>query len=334
MTKAIPYIMKSSFIILKLDGVTHNIDSTHLNYQSLRDALQAKEWDKVAGLVTVAKAVGTFLHGTDLQLIDETIHYKGEPVNTTLTEIIVSLVRSGKDAKPLTLFLNNVLQNPSEDAVFELYEFAQSGKFTITDDGCILAYKRVRHNFKDIHTGTMDNSPGKTVRMKREDVDANRDNHCSRGLHFCSLSYLSSFASSNPSTDRVVIVKINPRDVVSIPSDYRHTKGRACQYQVIAEHKHGIKDDAFTASVMFLEQDEKTGKSIIVPNQGWKRDVNGKWRDAKGRFLNADQIAEAERNVLEVSVPVANDAHDGIYFDVALNRWRDVETRKFVKAPK
>jgi hypothetical protein len=35
--------------------------------------------------------------------------------------------------------------------------------------------------------------------------------------------------------ERTVIVKINPRDVVSIPTDYDNSKGRACRYEVIGE---------------------------------------------------------------------------------------------------
>jgi hypothetical protein len=43
-------------------------------------------------------------------------------------------------------------------------------------------------------------------------------------------------------SNRVVIVKINPADVVSIPSDYKNTKGRCCRYEVIAEFE-GYNDD-------------------------------------------------------------------------------------------
>ena len=53
---------------------------------------------------------------------------------------------------------------------------------------------------------------------------------CSYGLHFCSEGYLRHFGG-----DRVVILKINPRDVVSIPTDYNNTKGRCCRYEVIGE---------------------------------------------------------------------------------------------------
>ena len=45
-----------------------------------------------------------------------------------------------------------------------------------------------------------------------------------------------------------MILKINPADVVSIPTDYNASKGRACRYEVIGEL--GVHpDDAFKAPV-------------------------------------------------------------------------------------
>jgi hypothetical protein len=66
--------------------------------------------------------------------------------------------------------------------------------------------------------------------MPRNKVDDNQNNTCSYGLHFCSEGYLKHFGGA-----RTVIVKINPRDVVSIPNDYNQTKGRTCRYEVIGE---------------------------------------------------------------------------------------------------
>jgi hypothetical protein len=48
---------------------------------------------------------------------------------------------------------------------------------------------------------------------------------------------------------RTVIVKINPADVVSIPSDYNATKGRACRYEVVGEIDQDKADAAFTRPV-------------------------------------------------------------------------------------
>jgi hypothetical protein len=92
----------------------------------------------------------------------------------------------------------------------------------------------------------MDNSVGKIVEMERNSVDDNSSNTCSSGLHFCSQEYLSSFGG-----ERTVIVKINPRDVVSIPNDYNNSKGRACRYEVIGEVGVRQEDEEqdFTAPV-------------------------------------------------------------------------------------
>ena len=96
----------------------------------------------------------------------------------------------------------------------------------------------------------MDNSPGKIVEMARNEVDDNMHNTCSTGLHFCSKEYLDHFGKvrDGKKKDRVVILKINPADVVSIPADYNSTKGRACRYEVIGEL--GVHpDQAFIAPV-------------------------------------------------------------------------------------
>jgi hypothetical protein len=142
-------------------------------------------------------------------------------------------------------FMHNLMKNPSKRSVDELYGFLEKNNLPLTPDGHFLAYKKVRRDFKDIHSGTMDNSPGTIVEMERNQVDDNKDQTCSTGLHFCGLSYLDHFGGSD---SRVVIVKIDPADVVSIPSDYNGAKGRACRYEVIGEM--GVKaEDAFTAPV-------------------------------------------------------------------------------------
>jgi hypothetical protein len=79
--------------------------------------------------------------------------------------------------------------------------------------------------------------------MERHEVNDNKDITCSSGLHFCGMSYLSHFGG-----ERTVIVKINPADVVSIPSDYNEAKGRACRYEVIGELNVN-PEDAFTKPV-------------------------------------------------------------------------------------
>jgi len=163
---------------------------------------------------------------------DGVLFYKNKVVETFLSRKIIELVKNKyTNIKPIINFMNNVMQNPSEVAIQELYTFLNYGKLPLTEDGYFIAYKKVNKNYKDIHSNTYDNSVGEVVKMNREEVDDNRYNTCSRGLHFCSKDYLKEFGNS--SSDIVVLLKINPKDVVSIPIDYNNTKGRCCKYKVI-----------------------------------------------------------------------------------------------------
>jgi len=146
--------------------------------------------------------------------------------------------------EPMVKFMENLMENPSRTSVEELYGFLEVGGLPITSDGCFLAYKKVRADYTDCHTGKISNAVGEKPEMERNEVDDNRNKTCSEGLHFCSKGYLSHFGG-----ERTMIVKINPRDVVSIPSDYNDTKGRACTYEVVDEIDKDKVDEALAKAV-------------------------------------------------------------------------------------
>ena len=60
-----------------------------------------------------------------------------------------------------------------------------------------------------------------------------------------------------------MILKINPADVVSIPSDYNNSKGRACRYEVIGEIDSNPDD-----SREFDKPVQTTANSIAGPKIG------------------------------------------------------------------
>jgi hypothetical protein len=80
--------------------------------------------------------------------------------------------------------------------------------------------------------------------MERNLVDDDQNRTCSTGLHFCSKDYLNHFGG-----ERIVILKINPRDVVSIPNDYNDSKGRCARYEIVDEIDKDKADEAFAKSV-------------------------------------------------------------------------------------
>jgi hypothetical protein len=120
--------------------------------------------------------------------------------------------------------------------VQELYTFLEHKNLPITEDGCFLAYKAVTSDYKDKWTQQIDNSVGETVSMQRRKVNDDCGMGCSDGLHCGALEYVEGYRSEH-SGDRVVIVKVNPKDVVSVPTDCECQKVRTCEYQVIADYE-------------------------------------------------------------------------------------------------
>jgi hypothetical protein len=238
-----PFLIQGDNVVVVIDNKPHTINKTHITYQKVVDAIKAGDWDAVKDAIEPKKIVLNYGKG-NVSIQGETLFWKGTELHTTLAVKMIDMLREGFPIEPMVHFMDNLYQNPSKRAVDELYGFLEKGNLPITPDGHFLAYKKVRANYMDVHSGTMDNSIGKIVEMERYNVDDNKDNTCSTGLHFCSKDYLNSFSG-----ERTVIVKINPRDVVSIPSDYNATKGRACRYEVVGEIDADKVDQAFTRSV-------------------------------------------------------------------------------------
>jgi len=243
MSEALPYVMLGNNITVYVNGTPHDVNKSHLNYNELVEAIKNGDWDTVKEVIDPTKALLKYGNGR-VSICGEELFYDDVELSSVLAHQIIRMYKEGFDIDPFIRFVENLMENPSKRAVEELYNFLDKGKMPITPDGCFLAYKRVRDNYTDVHSGKFNNSVGQTVTMPRNQVDEDKDRTCSTGLHFCSMGYLNSFGGS-----RIMVLKINPKDVVSIPSDYGDTKGRCCGYEVIGEL--GVNpEDAFTAAVM------------------------------------------------------------------------------------
>lgn len=219
-----------------INGLPLVIETDHPNYSSILDAIRSKDYDLIPDLADVAAAVSQFVSDSGKVFVQNgQVFYGATPVHNTVADRILSFISNDLPFQPILNFLENLMQNPSMRAVNELYGFLEHGNLPLTEDGHFLAYKKVRSNYKDIYTGTFDNSVGAVCEMQRNQVDEDKDRTCSYGLHFCSQEYLPYFGGSTENGFCVMIVKINPKDVVSIPSDYNNAKGRACRYEVVGE---------------------------------------------------------------------------------------------------
>jgi hypothetical protein len=228
-TSNINWLATDSTITVNIDGQTYMLGRHEALADKLLDALKNKRHEEVPDLVSTAKRIELFSEG-HFVVQDGDILVDGEVCDGLLGQRIKEFSDRNLDYKPLVAFARNVRKNPSERAITDLYAFLEQNKHPITEEGYFVAYKKVRSDFKDIHTGRMDNSVGKKVSMPRAEVNDDPNQTCSRGLHCAAWEYASKhYGSSN---DTLLEVHVNPKDVVAIPNDYNQQKMRVSSYVV------------------------------------------------------------------------------------------------------
>lgn len=268
MTSSVAYIIQNGNINLTVDNKSYVVnEGTHMNYAEIVEAIEAQDWDTVADLVDVRRSIATFYDG-DIEIQNNNVIVKGSRLNQALADRLIEMYRAKLPLDSLLQFLRNLLDNPSHTAVNELYGFLEVNTLPITSDGCFLAYKRVKYqesgegNLVDCYTGKIVNNVGQNVKMKRSDVCDDRTKTCEQGLHFCSLAYLQRSGYGGSVNTVITLVKINPRDVVSIPRDYDNSKGRCCEYDVLSIHDDGVDTEAFNSPVYSVNSTPQNEDSL------------------------------------------------------------------------
>lgn len=205
-------------------------------FKTIREKLISSDFDDLSlqetfELLSLPTFIEKFSEGNITVSHEEgKIHYGSFEIKNSLVVHMFDIINRGEDVLPMVRFLDMLMDNPKADIVDELYSFMQHNDIQINEDGTIKAYRNVTTDYKDHHTGTMDNSIGKVVKMPRHMVDSNPDNTCSSGIHCASIGYARSFGGG-----RLMEVKVNPSHVCSVPTDYSGMKMRVCELVIIQE---------------------------------------------------------------------------------------------------
>ena len=236
-------------ITLVLNGEQFFIVKEDSAYDKVRQALvDDASADELLLLVDKAKEVADYVHSTDIEVKNGCVFYDGEEVHNTLTDRILTFMKDGLPIKPLVNFLAKLMQNPSYSARQELFDFLEHKNLPVTEDGDFLAYKAVSSAYMDKYSNKVSNTIGTHVEMTRWNVDDDRQNGCAAGLHAGALDYVQSYGSfhDNENSDKCIIIKINPADVVSVPSDSNYQKLRTCKYFVLRNYEGKMKYNLYT----------------------------------------------------------------------------------------
>lgn len=225
------YFITANAINLHLNKTPYKFESSHKHYQTVLNFVKAGD---EAGLTKFLESllIKHFLNGQFYLKNSKFYTATGEELPATLEFKLVALIQENLPVEPLLNLYNNIQENPSFKARKELLGWIEATDLPITQEGCVLAYKAVRHDYLDIHSGTISNTVGAVVTMPRRLVDDDSNTTCSTGLHVANYDYVKGFGSN---TSRIMVIKIHPRDFVAIPVDYNNVKARVCRYEVIEE---------------------------------------------------------------------------------------------------
>lgn len=247
MTKLPEYahiISPGSLTIVTVSGREFTWAKDHPNFEKVKEAIRASaSAEEIEALMDVR---GSLLKATasygNVRIEGDTVYYKDRPIHNTLTERILQHLNEQLPVEPLLRFADNLFKNQRKSAVDSLYDFLESNKIPITDDGCFLVYKKVNENYRDYYSGNFDNSVGSSPEVAPWEVEEDRERTCSKGLHVCARHYLPAYYGGS---GHVMVCKVNPEHVVAVPRDYNNSKMRVFKYEVIGELNQEDKAEIF-----------------------------------------------------------------------------------------
>lgn len=260
----------SGFITVFIEGKQYTINASNPAFPNALKAYKESDWQGLVDSIHPAnKLHRLYFQYENIEVKDGNVYIDGDAVTSIVAERVLNALAGDVDAVHIFKFMTRLQLNPSKRAVDELYTFLEHKNLPITDSGTFLAYKAVRSDYSDKHTGTFFNTVGSVLTMPRNKVDDDKNAPCSYGFHAGTLEYASDFANHY---DKMVVVEIDPADVVSIPTDCNFQKLRTCRYKVVAEYEKPLVEDKYTSNF-------ETENDVYV---------EGKWQPRTYEMLTVD----------------------------------------------
>lgn len=257
MSKKYSFVATSDSIVVSGPNASVvTVQKTAPNYKNLLQALKnyqagtGSEKEVEAHLDTKT-SVEAWAKG-NFKIDGNSVFYKGTRLPQELSKRMFDMAEKSENPISLMNFWEKLQKNPSWRSVEQLFPFLNHMGIPILPNGNFLAYKGVKQNYTDQHSGVVDNKPGVVNEMDRNKVSDDPNTPCHYGFHVGDLSYASSFAAVT------VVCEVDPSDVVCIPKDESQRKMRVCKYRVRGNHN----GELLPSSTYELEKDLGEGTEI------------------------------------------------------------------------
>ena len=235
----------------KKRGLSNNIVFTdnHLNFKEALDFLLSvtstdlflekqkvteEDYEFFKELHDTSNLVKSWSNGK-LEITATSVKYQGKELTDQLGEFLLEkFLRDPHDVDAFnawTKFIENLSKHHSMKINKNLFSFLQKQDLFISEDGFVYGFKAVREDYKDLYSGTVDWTPGKTVeRFARNQVDDDSSKTCSQGYHLASWNYMNFYARSG---SPILLCRVAIEDISSIPDDHNNEKCRATYIESI-----------------------------------------------------------------------------------------------------
>jgi hypothetical protein len=306
------YVFANQVLTIILNGKAHTVSTAHPNYQAIKESLNNDV--ALTNLLDVSATINKYT-GKKVEVIDGEVFYQGEALHNVLTDRILGLMREQMPFEGFVKFLENIMENPSSRAVNELYKFLENRALPIDQEtGYFIAYKAVQADYYSktagdtkLIKGTVTerriyNGIGEEIECARNAVNDNCNETCSHGLHVGAIPYVQGFAGTG---DKIVMVLVNPKDVVSVPIDENAMKVRVCKYKVLCDYTGPLEKPMYTV----------TDKEIAeTPRMSWQESYpyDDSYDDEDDSYGDSYDDDSYEGNELECDIdfkPVVEPAH-------------------------
>ena len=327
--KDIAFLVTDKTLRLSKNGISVMKSSEDHNYKKFIEMIKDKnvEYD----IEDFTESKGFVNQNERFKVQGNDVYIDGELVSGSMSRHLHYWWLNGLCVDPIVAFWDNLKQMPTgfhdasgiwrdnpfyEDTKNSLLSFIHVHGYPITNDGHFLAEKTVRPDLGSIYGGgETKHIIGEITSMPRYAVNHDNSVACSYGLHVRSNRY--NFGSSD---SVVIVVKVNPKDVVSIPKDYvtedkdgnvAADKMRVCAYRTM-----DIKGEEDLVQ-KFFEDDQKTKKVVTYVDifASYLECVEYAWNDLKDRTITLETFHEILCDVIADSDERTDDIVDNFHLD-------------------
>lgn len=240
-----------------VNNKSYQFDPSHDKYDKLVECVKEDEAEIFVNLMEKGRVITSWSDGKFV-VNEGVLTYDGESIHPVLANRVLEMIEQEFDYLPMLNFIEKLYKNVSMRSVVELYNFLEHKFLPITSDGCFIAYKGVSRysgsgskdrlnrsliegDFVDKYTNkSYRNNIGDINTMTRRNVNDDANIGCAEGLHVGSLEYATDYACGGP----VVLCKVDPSNVVSVPHDCNCQKVRVSEYEVVGVYENQVFDRA------------------------------------------------------------------------------------------